>query len=248
MNNKISPSGIEWCTHVWNPYWGCRNNCTYCYARTLAKRFAGQIAKWETEANNWLPKDEKKLKERLLKFLPTSLKFNFEKEFPQKTAHIFVGSMSDIEHWDHKDLDMTIQKCKDHPQHTFLFLTKNPKVYNDHIWPHNCWLGWTITRQADYTKRTQNGDIFPYMLTNRSFLSIEPLHGPVKCESLMPFDWVIVGAETGRKNRKIPKFDWLNSIYDNCGKLGIPIFMKPNLQQCFPDLQLKQDIPFGGKV
>lgn len=43
-------------------------------------------------------------------------------------------------------------------------------------------------------------------------------------------DWVIVGAETGnRKERKIPKEKWVQTIIDQCRAADVPIFLKDNL-------------------
>ena len=32
---------IDWCDSTWNPVTGCQHNCEYCYARSIAERFAG---------------------------------------------------------------------------------------------------------------------------------------------------------------------------------------------------------------
>lgn len=32
---------IDWCDATWNPVTGCLHGCEYCYARTIANRFAG---------------------------------------------------------------------------------------------------------------------------------------------------------------------------------------------------------------
>jgi len=37
---------IGWCDLTFNPVWGCLNHCEYCYARKIAKRFAGKIVGW----------------------------------------------------------------------------------------------------------------------------------------------------------------------------------------------------------
>ena len=45
-------------------------------------------------------------------------------------------------------------------------------------------------------------------------------------------DWVIVGAETGnRKNKVIPKKEWIMEILDECRERGKPIFMKESLRE-----------------
>ncbi len=43
-------------------------------------------------------------------------------------------------------------------------------------------------------------------------------------------EWVIIGAETGRrKNKVIPKRQWIEYIVNECKKAGIPLFMKSSL-------------------
>ena len=41
--NAVNKSKIEWCDHTWNPITGCRHNCSYCYARRMTARFAGDV-------------------------------------------------------------------------------------------------------------------------------------------------------------------------------------------------------------
>ena len=41
----MNRSKIEWCDHTWNPITGCFFVCPYCYARTMANRFSGNVRK-----------------------------------------------------------------------------------------------------------------------------------------------------------------------------------------------------------
>jgi protein gp37 len=49
-------------------------------------------------------------------------------------------------------------------------------------------------------------------------------------ESLKYFDWVIVGGESGNETgqyRYRPcNLEWIESIIDNCGEFGVPVFVK----------------------
>ena len=67
-----------------------------------------------------------------------------------------------------------------------------------------------------------------YSDSRYTFVSIEPILGEIKH---IPFvDWVIVGAETGRrKDKVVPKRKWIENIVDECRKNGKPIFMKSSL-------------------
>ena len=44
---------IGWCLMTWNPVWGCRNHCEYCYARGIAKRFGNVMAENEYYSRYW---------------------------------------------------------------------------------------------------------------------------------------------------------------------------------------------------
>ena len=80
------------------------------------------------------------------------------------------------------------------------------------------------------------------------FISIEPLlcdicdvedereGGKLLENFLLPrgyksfFEWIIVGAETGnRKDKVVPKREWVEKLVDLCRRAGIPIFMKSSL-------------------
>lgn len=41
----MNKSNIEWCDYTWNPTTGCLHECSYCYARDIARRFGGMWVK-----------------------------------------------------------------------------------------------------------------------------------------------------------------------------------------------------------
>jgi protein gp37 len=232
MKNKIG-----WCDITWNPVWGCLNHCEYCYARKIAKRFWKQMI--EIEFNHhwkkyptwvWTGDYLSNLKD----FKPTFLDAQFAKDFPKKSQRIFVGSMSEIYYWKDKWLEKVLEKVKLYPQHTFQFLTRYPEVYDRYIFPKNCWLGVTITREKDFERR------IPYLFItscNITFVSIEPIleyinPGPFSNANI---DWVIVGAETGnRKDKIIPKREWIENIVNYCKWNNVPIYLKDSLKNIYP--------------
>ena len=232
MKNKIG-----WCNLTWNPVWGCRNNCEYCYARGIAKRFWKQM--WKIEANHqwkehpvwaWTGDHLSGLKD----FKPTFLEAQFDKKLPQKTQKIFVGSMSEIYYWKDEWIEKVLEKVKLYPQHIFQFLTRYPEVYDKYIFPKNCWLGVTITKEEDKKRG------IPYLFItscNITFVSVEPLLGPVDpvAFSNANIDWVIIGAETGnRKDKVIPKREWVENIIDYCEEKNIPVYLKDSLRKIYP--------------
>jgi len=223
---------------TWNPCWGCLNHCEYCYARKIAKRFASVRAKQEYDYRLYQTDEEicqDLFASRLRHFLPTFLGSQFAKKFPQKTQKIFVGSMSEIAHWDKVWIEKVIEKVKQYPYHIFQFLTRYPEVYDRHIFPRNCWLGVTITREKDFERG------IPYLFItscNITFVSVEPIleyinPGPFLNANI---DWVILGAETGkRKGRIIPKKEWIENTVNYCRWNNIPVYLKDSLKNIYPE-------------
>ena len=67
---------------------------------------------------------------------------------------------------------------------------------------------------------------------------MEPLLEPVAMEEAegLP-QWVILGAETGsRRDKVIPRREWVDQIAAFCAENEIPVFYKGNLRKYFPDL------------
>lgn len=106
---------------------------------------------------------------------------------------------------------------------------------------------------------SMSGTILPTKA--HKFISIEPLWCDI-CEVedereggkllenfLLPrgyksfFEWIIVGAETGkRKDKVIPKREWIEKLVDLCKKAEIPIFMKSSLTEIWGE-PLIQEFP-----
>lgn len=129
-------------------------------------------------------------------------------------------------------IEKIIQVARDNPQHTFQFLTKNPKRYLEFEFPEHCWLGTTLTGEHS------QGFIESCRLVNLShaegeykFVSIEPLLGNFKewgnNDKFLEFDLVIVGAMSG-PNAIVPKKEWIQSIKHR------NIFYKENIKKYLP--------------
>ena len=244
MKNKIG-----WCDMTWNPVWGCRNHCEYCYARAIAKRFWKKM--WMIEANHqwkkhpdwaWTGDHLEGLKD----FKPTWLQAQFEKKFPKKSQRIFVGSMSEIYYWNKEWIEIVIEKVKQYPQHTFQFLTKDSYTYHNYrfyYFPKNCWLGVTITKEKDLKNISHR---FIYSNNNITYLSIEPILEYIKPSLIntLNIDWVIIGAETGnRKGKVIPNLDWVLEIVRYCEHHKIPVYIKDNLSKYYAECRGYKQFP-----
>ena len=264
------PNKIGWCDMTWNPVWGCRNHCEYCYARGIAKRFGERRAFWEMKFKlgivKMLPKrillqtlnindisEYYELKCRLQDFKLTFSERQFDKKFPKKPQRIFVGSMSEIKYWEKRWMEVVLGRILCYPQHTFQFLTKHPEVYSKYNFPKNCWVGVTIVRNPkegesdrwDYYQFKQDNP------NNLKFVCFEPLLMDMQLIyflNLEEIEWAIIGAETGnRKGKVIPKLDWVLEIVRYCEHNKIPIYIKDNLVRYYHDCIGYKEFPKGVK-
>lgn len=236
----MNRSKIDWCDFSWNPITGCRHTCTYCYARKQAKRFCGDIrlnkASPQLGRENDLYVLDKPFHNVNGKVIPLPAGFEptlhrYRLSMPQEkklSANIFVGSMADIfgdwvpDEW----IQAVFQVCAAAPWHRYLFLTKNPSRYmqlaSKGLLPesNHMWYGSTVTTPDD---------TFWWSERHHTFVSIEPIMASFQQpgKPVSKVDWVIVGAETGkRKDKVIPEKAWIDSLLENCKATNIPLFMK----------------------
>lgn len=203
---------IEWTDYVWNIVTGCENDCPYCYAKKMANRLRGRYG---------YPADEP--------FKPTLHKIDLRR-FPRKPSKIFVSSMGDLfGNWVSTEwIDKVLDVVKREQKHTFIFLTKNPERYSEFDFPKNAWIGYSTTGALYHRWDVRHAD-------NIKFVSMEPLGGPLNIRlngyaQAIDFDWLIAGRETGnRKEKLIPKYEWIEEIIDFTAKTDISLFIKNNL-------------------
>lgn len=225
----MAKTKIEWADEVWNPVWGCYENCPYCYARKFARRF-GKTDRQKNFMIEWMPR-------------------NFERKFSASTKRVFVNSMSDIYHWPIDYMNKIVAKIRLYPDIQFIFLTKNhqfsSKAYWHYNYPSNCILGYTDDCRL-YKPVFTN----PELRSNWSFvrehlylLNLEPLLGPARHNPIF-YDWIILGAETGnQKNKTIPQWEWISCLVKTAMIAGIPVFMKPSLRPYVPEGMFLQQFP-----
>ena len=245
----MNKTRIEWTDYTFNPVTGCwgpggtaekPKRCGYCYAKRMAGRFIpGDFYE------GYDPFEPVFHPERLSQ--PAKVK---------KPSKIFVCSMADLfGDWVDEDwIEAILRTVLDCPQHTFQFLTKNPKrLKNFNPWPKNCWVGTTVTNQADADER------LPWLLQVDApvlFVSHEPLLGPINlscphCDGHGRtfgdnygvttcnycgggnigedgLSWAIIGAQTGPGPVK-PEVDWVMNLAQQYTDAGVPLFLKDNL-------------------
>ncbi|KKL16914.1 hypothetical protein LCGC14_2490800 [marine sediment metagenome] len=198
---KLTKTKIDWCDFSWNPVWGCRNNCPYCYARKLAKRFGDS------------------------EFKPTWKQKNFDKPFPKKLSRIFVNSMSDICWWPWEWMESVLKKIADNRMHTFLFLTKSPGIYFGYEFPLNCRLGATVTREKYLTSSLALSEKCDFVSIEPMLERIYPQ--PLNIFTWV----IIGAETGNRKGKVIPKRKWIAEIVDYCKANQIPVFLKESLRE-----------------
>lgn len=148
-------------------------------------------------------------------------------------------------------IERIFDACKRAPQHTYLFLTKNPARYLDFASKgklpeeRNFWYGTTTT-----------GPDKPFWWSkhHNTFASIEPLLEPFEAAGERgngsegyekKVEWVIIGAMTGPGSaKKQPKREWIQAIVDDASITGVPVFMKDSLKAVWGD-DLIREYPSG---
>ena len=268
----LHKSRIDWCDYTWNPVTGCRHGCSYCYARRIADRFKPQACERPAiEPVEYLPhgsglycidtpsqvvdQDGRRLRGTPYPkgFEPTFHEYTLD--FPQrleKPSKIFVSSMGDLfgewvpDGW----IERTFEAAEKAPQHTYLFLTKNPSRYLEMALAkrlperENFWYGTTIVAPEN-----------PFFFARgyKTFLSIEPMLEPFPRESesgMNPFymtsiGWVIIGAMTGPgSKRQQPERQWVENVVNAAADARIPVFMKGSLRPIWGEA-LVQMYPAG---
>lgn len=200
-------------------------------------------------------------------FSPTFHRYRLgEPQSWKKPRNIFVCSMADLfgewvpDAW----IREVFEACEAAPQHRYLFLTKNPSRYKE----LDSLVHWPTFEETDIEKSR------PYMMLGASatneaqmkaaydsdadWVSIEPIHERLlpewfvssigsddgQCIEFRRWEWVIIGAETGkRKDKIIPKKEWIREIADICLQEGTPVFMKESLRGLMGS-DFKQEFPW----
>lgn len=276
---RLTKTGIEYGDYGWNFYPGCRHQETgvcpvkACWAKGMAKRL-----KFDFSQPRLVP-------ELLLAPLsvrkPSTILVNFMGDLGGE----WVDPLGLVREWTEcvalysitdrigKHLvslrDIVFRVMEVCPQHTFLFLTKNPLAWqkwtfdsaqSKGVWPDNAWVGATAWDEKSYwaTSRALHA-----VQAKHKWISFEPLFGPVmKPWPERPYylesephrgrmtesewlracgiGWVVIGAQT--RPDVVPKVEWVEEIVEAAGRAGIPVWIKNNLFNALP-----LDDPLTGK-
>lgn len=179
-------TAIEWAKSSWNAITGCTpipeepgnpSGCSRCYARRMANRLRGR---------HGYPADDP--------FQPGTMHPDklHDPDGWKKPRRIFVSSMGDIFHEQvrGRDINQVWNVALNNPRHTFMFLTKRPRLAlewtrkaarvkcwpAEDIWPNWMWIGTTVENQKRADER------IPDLLRIKAavhFVSYEPALAPV---------------------------------------------------------------------
>lgn len=229
FNRQVSDS-IEWAQWSWNPITGCLHNCPYCYARDIAQ-----------DKYTWLDLD----KRFLPTFFPDRLNAPFNTRPPSLEAiedsvqrvglrNVFTCSMADLfgkwvpPSW----IEAVLQQIADHPEWTFLLLTKFPIRMAEFDFPPNTWIGTSVDRQYA-VERAEKAfrKIRAGGYSGVAWLSCEPMMERLTFTSLDMFDWLVMGGASWSSQTPTyfpPARDTIHLV-NQADKIGIPIYMKTNL-------------------
>lgn len=251
----MNKTKIEWADYTWNPVTGCLHGCPYCYARAVANRFGLEYATrlGDPGMEGACKYDSKEGMDTMLElvkpyekdgrrqpypmgFLPTFHRYKLDEPARKtKGVVIFVGSMTDLfgdwvpDEW----IAAVFRACQEAPQHTYLFLTKNPgrlyELAEAGKLPagDNFWYGSTATKP--------DGVFFADGL-HHAFVSFEPILAPFSGAS-NKIEWAIFGAETGNRKDKVrPAWSWISKAVEELQKAGVPVFMKGSMEGIAPEM------------
>lgn len=228
-------TGIAWCDHTFNPWWGCTKvspACQFCYAERDAKRF-GQKDLWSTAHRRFF-ENEKHWNE--------PLNWDAKAKESGKIARVFSGSMCDV--FEKLPFDASYSTAimmKEYrnklwsliektPNLEWLLLTKRPENILSMIpvqWmfkqPKNVRIGVTAENQECADMR------IPVLLGSwkgKNFISVEPMLSEVDITKHRNIDWTICGGESGSTQVRATRPEWVRSLRDQCIATGVPFFFK----------------------
>jgi len=209
---------------TWSAQHGCEYGCEYCRAKTIAERLSVSSEKyrdgfkpgfWELAMND--------------KFKPGVL--------------VFVSFMGDLfGPWVKRDIiQRVINRTREFPLTSFLFLSKNPARFHDFIFPYNSYLGTTLETNVDIhiTRAPMPRDRYQALLEYdhpNKFVSIEPIMDFDKSVfipwfvQLMP-SIVEIGSDNYNNNLPEPKWENVSLLINSLKDLGITVFEKDSLER-----------------
>ena len=215
-------TGISWCHHTFNPWWGCVEvsaECDLCYARELSERFTPGL--WGLNSPRRLFGDA---------HWNEPLRWNKKAKKAGERRRVFCGSMCDILE-DRRDLDAPRKRLWQLVEATdwldWLLLSKRAGNFLRMVPSlRNAWL-MTSVGYADTEWRIHE---LLRAAAPVHGISYEPALGPVvwplvKMLRARSKPWLIIGGESGKKARPF-ELDWARNSISMCREFEVATFMK----------------------
>ncbi len=150
-------------TRTWNPFTGCRFNCTYCWARKLIEGRLHHLDRYKAG------------------FIPTTHPARFNPRF-KPGDFVFVCDMGDMAWCLYQDRQAIMSVIESFPETRFLIQTKAPMLFNGgSYFPGNTVHGCTLETNRSttlFSKAPIPLDRYHAMVIDKhlhKFLSIEPV-------------------------------------------------------------------------
>ena len=224
---RLSKTGIEYGDLSWNFYPGCLHKpqgiCPVpnCWAEGMSKR------QREDFHNPHL------IPERLLSPLrhkkPARILVNFMGDLfgDWVDPEMLFNPIGNTVGWLRGAVFNTILAC---PQHTFIFLTKNPAgLLKWGRFPENCWVGFTACNRDILLSGCK---VMQTVEARVKFVSIEPMLEDAWCQSstlaFAGIKWIIIGAQS--RPTVMPELEWVEYMVAVANKAGCRVFLKNNIK------------------
>lgn len=217
-------TGISWCNHTHNFWWGCTHSgpeCDHCYAEVVAKRMRNLA--WGPGA----PRIRMGEKNRMEPYAWDRAAAKAGER--RRVFTLSMGDMFDMEvdpKW-RDDAWRVIADCKNLD---WLVLSKRPALgyrflrdlWGSNPWPH-VWIGATAGTTVGARGRLKDLVRIPAAVR---FVSVEPLLQDLDLSPWLPeLDWIITGGESGSGARPMD-LDWARRNRDQTHEAGATWFMK----------------------
>ena len=245
-------SRIEWTDATWNPVTGCAKvsaGCKNCYAERDWARLAARVGAYRDRKFTDVAVHPERLDQpirwrRPRRIFVNSMSDLFHEDVPDEFIDKVFAVMALCPHHVFQVLTKRPERMArymdlstDNREHAIgeqARLLSNGKHSGLLDLPlPNVWLGVSVENQEAADAR------IPFLLETQAavhWLSCEPLLGPVSLmpwhyhdgdefEFKLPFDWVVVGGESGPKARPMDA-RWVRSLRDQCLAAGIPFSFK----------------------
>jgi len=234
--NQTDGDGISWAKWSWNPVTGCLHGCEYCYARSIAARWADAYPAGFTPLFH-----HERLDAPRNTAIPGAHRDDSHEACSDGTCdtcawrRVFVCSMADLYgRWVPSEWIAEVHEAMmGSPRWQYILLTKFPDRYPGLEFPPGAWVGTSVDEQKRVRIAERAFGQLPRGVIK--WLSLEPLREPLSFTDLSMFDWVVIGAQTQtmQPDGPVPGFQpeprWVTRILHQAAEAGVSVHLKPNM-------------------